>query len=207
MDDLINLVNMLIGVVFILIIFLLGCIMPVQPEPTELPDDFEITSGSGAMHLAWGSSEFHAKANREATYTALMGMAMKITKNFNVTKEELFEIYKIAIKNNFFSLNDQYEDPFIMDGGWEKISITADGSTKTVLLLNYHHVQFDAVDNAIYQLVNQKLGAGMFGINFHDYCDEKKIGCDSSKIIKCAEDDFECEMYVYECEEWIDYCK
>ncbi|MFH1391115.1 MAG: hypothetical protein ABIH20_02270 [Candidatus Diapherotrites archaeon] len=194
----------LICAVVLLIIFFSGCPKTI-PEPTELPDDFEITYSSGAMHLEWGGFEFKAAASGKAYLINTMGMEMEVRKDFTVTYEELLEIYKAAVVNDFFSLNDSYEDPFVMDGGWSKISIYANGSRKNVSISNYQNDQFDAVSSKVAGLVTSKLGTDAFFPNFFDYCDEQRIECiERPMIYKCP--DAKCDISDPVCDEWAEYC-
>jgi len=194
-----------IFLILVLVIFSLGCPETI-PEPTELPDDFEVTYSSGAMHIEWGGFEFKADASGKAYLINTRGMAMEIRKDFTVTDEELLEIYKAAVVNDFFSLNDSYEDPFVMDGGWSEISIRANGSRKKVSVSNYYNDQFDNVKGAISKLATLKLGNYAFSSNFFDGCDEKRIECEERPMFEC-DGDAECTISDFACEEWGEYCE
>ena len=192
----------IICLLIISIVFLSGC--PTVPEPTELPDDFDLTYSSGATHIDWGWYELKVGVDGKAVFTKGAGMAMKKSYSFEATEEELLEIYKSAVKNNFFSLLEEYQDPFVMDGGWSEIEIRADGSSKKVSVINFSQEQFDEIKSKIASLIIAKLGEDAFSLAFFEYCDEMKTEC-SSLTGECL-DDIECELKTYECEEWAYYC-
>jgi len=173
----------------ILLVILSGCNEP--PQTGEVPVDFDVSYSTGAAHIEWGSTEIHLSHDGTGYMKKTMGRFMETTKNFSVTKSDLQEVYNSVVKNNFFSLNNSYEDPFVMDGGFERATITADGSTKTVNLVNITNERFDAVTTSIYSVVNSKIETQ--NINFGDYCDAKKSGCEKS--------------FTPECEEWNELCE
>ncbi len=193
-------VGLILTVIFLLIS---GCTQ--QPEPTELPADFEITSGSGAMHLEWGWNSFNVDSSGKASYQKGMGIGMIKNFDFKVTEEELLEVYKVAVKNNFFNLNDNYEDPFVMDGGWEKIEITANGTKKSVQLSNISNEQFAKVDTAIYEMIKRN-APKVFEYEFIDDCENKKTECKAYEGKECGSGDVDCISEKYDCEEWISFC-
>ncbi|MFH1588772.1 MAG: hypothetical protein ABIA76_05540 [Candidatus Diapherotrites archaeon] len=190
-------------------LILSGCFLsPPGPEPTELPEDFKVSYDSGAMHLEWGSSEFHADASGEAYFLDKIGMDLVLRYEFEVTKEELLKIYKVAVANNFFLLMDQ-SDPSIMDGGWDRISITADGQSKTVNMHNASNDQFSAVETAIYELISSKAPQAYAYNTFENACPKKEIECRElqEQGNECEEDNWDCLELFYACDEWEMYCE
>lgn len=166
-------------------IILSGCITPdMPPEPEKL----EIEYSGGAMHLEWGSYQLKIDEESQATFTKKMGLAMEKTYEFKASKEEKIGIYKTALENNFFGLQDHYTDETIMDGGWDEISITADGETKTVTVTNYYLPQFDAVATKISQLIKSKLGEKAFTTeDMMDDCPAKEEECNGKETTECEE--------------------
>ncbi len=159
-------------IALILIIFCIlfsGCIGPSEP-PEELPEDFEIEYGSGAMHLEWGQYNLKIDNMGNAVFEKTQGTDLSRKYEFTANEAELKIIYGAVMINNFFSLDDQYEDPAIMDGGWTEISIKANGERKTVKLLNYSQRQFEKVEAKIVGLIVSKLGDDAF--SFTDLLDE-----------------------------------
>jgi len=177
--------------------FLLGCV----ENPPENPETLSFSYSSGAMHLDWGSYEVNVEPSGNGTLIKKMGMSMELQKTFSLSQGEMKEVFDTASKNGFFSLNDSYDDPFIMDGGWSRISISTDSSTKTVSMSNYSLQQFSAVESKIISLVTNKLGANAFSLSdFKNYCPTKLAEC-SSIGTECGSK--EC----YDCEEWIYFCE
>ncbi|MBN2127178.1 MAG: hypothetical protein JW703_02170 [Candidatus Diapherotrites archaeon] len=165
--------------------FLSACTNSIQ-ESDELPADFKLNYSSGAMHLDWGSNEFEVNTLGNAVYLDKIGMNMVLKYEFTATKEELIEIYKTAVKNNFFSLNNE-SDPSIMDGGWNKISITADGKNNTVTMTNTYNNQFDAVEKEINKLIKLKIPQAFEYDSFQNACPEKETECIESNSKECIE--------------------
>ena len=133
-------------------LFLVGC---AEPAPSELPKDFEVNYYSGAMHIEWGTTKFTTNTSGEATLVESKEL-VETTKNFSVTNEELLVIYSTAMKNNFFSLNELYEDLFIVDGGFSEIELVANGTRKKVKLINVDNHSFSEVEREIVLLINLK---------------------------------------------------
>ncbi len=122
------------------------------------------------MHLDWGAYYLSIDTQGNAEFVKTRGNDEETLK-FTATKEELLEVYNTANNSGFFSLNNDYTDPSIMDGGWNKISITANGTTKSVRMNNYSADEFDAVENKINEIITNHLG-----LNAYDISD---IGTDS----------------------------
>ena len=169
-----------------------GCITPPPPPVNKLPEDFELRYESGAMHLDWGYSELEVDAEGKAVFVQHLGMEMQKSFDFQATEEELLKIYNSALKNGFFGLREQYYDPSIMDGGWSRITITANSSTHSVELQNFYLQQFDAVEAEINSLIAKKLGEEALSYDFRKDCQTKKQECEGTGTV--------------ECEEWINYC-
>ena len=192
--------------ILLLTFLLFGCTDSNAPKN---PEKISFSYSSGAMHLDWGSFEIIVDEEGNGTYYDRMGMSMELEKKFTLTKEEMREVFDIAAKNGFYSLNDSYNDPSIMDGGWNKLSITTDDYTKTVNLSNYNLPQFSEVSSKIYSLANEKLGANGLSNNFKDYCPEKKIECNEFSEEQCNALDSSEKDYLdcYDCVEWEEYCE
>ena len=139
-------------VLVLVTVFLAGC---SEPVPNELPEDFEVNYYSGAMHIEWGTTKFTANVLGEATVVESKEL-VETTKNFLVTNEELLVIYDTAMKNNFFSLNELYEDPFIVDGGFSEIELVVNGTRKKVKMINTDNYSFSEVEREIVLLINSK---------------------------------------------------
>ncbi len=151
-----------------LLVLFAGCVQ--QPElPAELPEDFEVEYGSGAMHLDWGYYTLKIDSGGSAVFEKLRGVDSSKRYSFSVSEPERKKIYDSAMVNGFFSLNDNYEDLFVMDGGWSKITIRANGKSKTVNLQNYYLDSFEKVETEISTLILSKVGEEAF--SFTDLAD------------------------------------
>lgn len=195
----------LLGLLLIVPLLLLsGC---PQPPVDELPEDFSLRYGTGAMHLEWGAYYFDIDSSGQATFKKTMEMHMEKIYTFTVTEEERLQIYNAARTNGFFSLLDTYQDPNIMDGGWDEISITADGSTKTVTLLNYALPQFDLVDSAIFSVLKNYIEDPFPIDDFFEDCNHMKTICEGKEFIECETEQVDClgNEFVH-CGEWQYFC-
>jgi len=178
----------------VLIIFVFGCPNPPQP-PETLPADFEIEYESGATHLEWGHYELSIDSKGKALFRKTIETAISKKYEFDVTESERKKIYDAVIIHNFFGLNDNYDDPFVMDGGFTKISIYAEGTRKTVSVVNTSVEQFSKVSNEIGRLITSKIGEEAFSFtDLRDDCPEKEIECKGK-----TEEDFECSDWMYYC--------
>ena len=152
-----------IAVMMLFLAALLGCVSP-PPQAGELPEDFRLEYGSGAMHLEWGAYYLTVENGGESLFTKTSGFDERKEIPFKASEGELLEIYNAALANNFFALNSSYTDPSIMDGGWSEISITANGSTHSVSMNNYSMQQFDAVEEKIVAMIKANLGQDAFSL-------------------------------------------
>jgi hypothetical protein len=144
-------------------IFLSGCLSGFEPA-SELPEDFELHYATGAMHKEWGVFYFDVDSQGNAVFTKTQGFDQEEELSAHASKEELLAIYNSALANGFFALQDEYQDPSIMDGGWDEITIKAGGLTKTVNLQNYDLEEFTAIETEINRLIISKLGEGAFSM-------------------------------------------
>jgi len=170
-----------------LIIFISGCSSFQQVE--VLPDDFELYYEDSAMHLEWGQDILEIDTENNAAYTQKKGSGMEMISEFNIEEEKLLEIYNKALENNFFGLQNNYEDPTIMDGGIQVIEIKGQGASKKVTLVNYYMYELDTLSSMILNLVPQE----MRDRKFNDLCPEK--------MTECSNDNSEV------CTEWVHYCE
>ena len=200
-----------IGLIIVLLIglfLLVGCTGDSGIVP-ENPQEISFSYGSGAMHLDWGSFEVKVDSLGVGTLTKKMGEGMELQKSFSVTEAELKDVYVTAYKSGFFSLNESYDDPFIMDGGWSRITINYDEKTKTVLMKNYFLQQFDTVELKISSLIIKKLGANAFDLSeFRNLCPQKEGECKSFIMSANCDPDAPSEVSeeCFVCLDWFDYC-
>ena len=153
----------LFAVLLVITISLCGCLSGVEPV-SELPNDFELHYGTGAMHAEWGAYYLDVDSQGNAVFTKTWGFDQKEEHPFQVSKGELLAIYNSALANKFFDLQDNYSDPSIMDGGWNEITLRANGYSKTVKLENYNLDAFTAVETQINRLIISEFGEDAFSI-------------------------------------------
>ena len=153
----------LLAVLLIASFLLGGCL--IGPDPVdELPEDFELHYGTGAMHAEWGVFYLEVDSQGNAVFTKTWGFDQEEEHSFQASEEELLAIYNAALVNGFFGLQDEYRDPMIIDGGWEEITIKANGSSKTVKMQNYYVEAFSAVETEINRLIISKVGEDVFSV-------------------------------------------
>jgi len=150
---------------------------------------------SGATHLEWGHYELSIDSEGKAVFTKTIETAITKEYKFEVSETERKKIYDAVVLNSFFSLNDNYSDPSIMDGGFTKISIKANGERKTVTVVNSAVEQFEKVENEIGRLINYKIGEEAFSFNdLMDECPQRETECK-----KETEESNECLDWKYYC--------
>ncbi|MFH1240383.1 MAG: hypothetical protein V1672_04140 [Candidatus Diapherotrites archaeon] len=165
-----------------------------EPLPDEMPDDFRFSYSNGAMHLDWGSYNFTCDEEGKAEFTKEINGDVRKTYEFQVSEEDREKVYKSVVENNFFGLQDTYEDPTIMDGGFSKISVYADGQRKTVDVSNFYQPQFENVETAINQIIKKYVGDDAYSFNdLKSECSNKQIACIGNEMD-------------YECDSWRAFC-
>jgi len=202
--------NMIISVpLFISLLAICGCLEPPNPPPGNLPADFEFSYSSGATHLEWGAYYFNADSQGNASFLKKMGTTLWKEYNFKLSEQERDNLYQTFIEKNFSALNGEYQDQAVIDGGWDEISFTANGSEKTVSLINYSMdlPQFRDVEEKIKEALSAHVEDPF---NFEDLkqeCGGKKQLCEGKERIDCKEAGIECpEPYYIDCGEWGEYC-
>ncbi|MFH1663626.1 MAG: hypothetical protein ABH986_02325 [archaeon] len=183
-----------IAFVLVLLVLFFGCLFQPPEPPKNLPEDFEVEYSSGATHLEWGHYELKIDSKGNAVFEKTIETSLTKKYEFTVSESERKKIFDAVVLNSFFSLNENYEDPFVMDGGFTKISIKANGERKTVTLVNYSQEQFEKVKQEIGRLITYKLGEKAFSFNdLMDECPEKETECSGKP------EDFECRDWNYYC--------
>jgi len=153
-----------------------------------------ITYSNSAMHIEWGWQEFSVDSEGNAKFTKGMMMTLEKTYNFRVSRAQLVRLYKTINQAGFFSMNNDYTDPTIMDGGTSAITVTANGTGKTVSVTNYYLPEFDVIASEIIAIIQSELGGNCFSFDdMKGNCDIKKAECAGKDIIECADWDDFCE--------------
>jgi hypothetical protein len=68
-----------------------------------------------------------------------------VESQFSFTESEMNQIWNAIVSNDFFNLNELYEDNNVRDGTYAEMSITGESNTHTVRTENIAVVQFDNI--------------------------------------------------------------
>jgi hypothetical protein len=199
---------MLVGIVAIVVILLAVLMLMLPPEvkpeePKEVPNDFSIELRTGATHAEWGSSYVTIDSTGEAALTVYEGdltpdgPQYQATCTKTLSQEELKTIYNAVLDNNFFELEESYENNDFMDGSTSSITVTADGKNHRVSTYFVEVSEFDNIWEASYGLALSKCG----GLSELD--DEiEKQKCEEV-FEACSSDS---EYFGRSCDDWEDIC-
>ena len=140
---------------FFVLCVLFGC-MDFSPPLIEVPADLKITFTPRCFMCPTEKQVIiYADGSGEVINSA--GLLVK-NHPFLLTKAELLDILNTAKSNGFFSMNEKYVNPDIMDGGSTTITIRVDGVTKSVQVINYDYPAFYNISDKISSLTTEKLG-------------------------------------------------
>ncbi len=159
--ELISFMKYLILVLGLIIAFS-GCSEPVI---NEMPDDFSFEYSTGAMHAEWGVYSFNSDTKGNSKFVVEAENEIKKSQDFQVSEDDRQKVYNAVMINNFFDLQSEYTDAFIMDGGFSKISVTANGQSKTVTLNNFHQDKFENVQAAINEIILKYVGEDAYSFD------------------------------------------
>jgi len=170
-----------------------GCFELIEPPASEMPKDFEFSYGTGAMHAEWGQFNLKVDGSGHAMFEKSFGLAIKKSYDFSLSELERIHVYNAVTRNGFFSLNKNYADQSIIDGGWSQITVTAENETKTVRVVNTEQDSFSKIEGKISKIILSKIGQGAFDSDdLEEECALKEQECNAVKSI--------------ECEDWAYYC-
>lgn len=107
----------------------------------EVPANFSITSGGGPAHAAWGAANattVNARGEVNQREDVRPGQTGAVTATARtITREAVKRIYAQVVACGFFELEPTYRDPQVMDGGSNYVSVTANGKTHSVAMVNF----------------------------------------------------------------------
>lgn len=118
-----------------------------------------------AMHEEWGKLTLEIEKGGASTLKRYQELELKETIPFDVSQEELAQILNVAEQEEFFSFQEVYEDPMIMDGSITVITIFYGNESKTVKVINDYNEGFSAVESEIAKLINEKTGSDPYNFN------------------------------------------
>ncbi len=150
-------------IIAIAIVLALALFLILRPKNKKLSFTFDPTNSAihyetGASHAEWGKTTFDVSKDGQATYNTYKGLKLEETHTFEVSATEMTKILDVAAKNDFFSLQNNYIDPMIMDGGYSTLTINTGDQSKTVRLTNYDLPEFSAIESELYTLISTKTG-------------------------------------------------
>jgi hypothetical protein len=125
-------------------LLLSGCVFLGQQTSKTLPGDFEVSYGYGACMAEMGRTNIEIDAQGNGIYEKGSGplgdggrfQNEEFRETFTLSDEERLALLNEIEKSGFFSLQDQYYNPDIVDGGCSAIFVTKDNVTKSVSVSN-----------------------------------------------------------------------
>ncbi|MFH1520780.1 MAG: hypothetical protein ABID61_03990 [Candidatus Micrarchaeota archaeon] len=152
----------LIALIMVSLLFL-GCITP--PKSGLVPSDLEIKYSYGACHAEWGRTTITIDADGNGIYQSGSGMMLDngrfenegFRKTFTLNESEILELLDKIESSGFYSLDEHYSDPMVMDGSCKSIFITKNNFTKSVSVVNTNAPEaYSTVADAIIGIVESK---------------------------------------------------
>ena len=119
-------------ILFIIIIY--GNIYSQSP-----PSDFKLVATTGGLSPLAVSETVTVLADGEVNFIRLNGgisLDISLDTNFSINASQVQQIWQSVQNNNYFSLNTNYQDTVIRGGSLGLFTITANGITKQVLVIN-----------------------------------------------------------------------
>lgn len=117
-----------------------------------VPDDFSITTGGGPAHADWGGAssitinargEVSGRVSRRGQPDAAAPAVRPLT------PQAVKRIYAQVLACGFFDLEPEYRDRRVMDGGVDRMAVTANGKTHTVVLANFTLDRLSAITRVL----------------------------------------------------------
>ncbi len=161
----------------IIIFIIVGCFFVGGCQEDQLesvPADFAVLYMQGPTHADRGSHHFirinpnpagHGPDRFLLEQGAHDSIISKETGTHKEVETILFtrELFSSDIlpfigvlqKNRFANMNKRYRDPDIMDGGYERLVVTSNGQSKSVLLVNRTLERFSLIVKSLVQLVGR----------------------------------------------------
>ena len=162
------------------LIFFLVFTVSSPAQPANVPEDFEVvfTSSPALVGEDIDIESLKITAGGTVVLSPKVWYAGQIP---DYTREELPElslelapealsaIFNAITENDFFTLNENYNDPNIMDGDWAELTITAGGQTHTVRTRNINVDAFDRITVTINDQLPEERRLLYNAINGADY--------------------------------------
>lgn len=127
----------------------------VDPRQVRVPADFSIQYTSGPAHVSWGTTttwqvtaagEFTVSERRRAQPR---GAPPVVVRQGHIPPEAVKRIYAQVLGCRFFEMEPSYWNRRVMDGGTQRLAVTADGKEHRVVVHHYSVVRFKAIVSAL----------------------------------------------------------
>lgn len=129
----------------------------------QVPGDFMLIANAGGGENWDDYSGLRIDAQGNAVFTIYesryIGSAQISKLNFQLTSEQMNDLWTVLNDNTYFSLNSAYANDSLVGRSFARLAVTANGSTKNVISRNIAVVQFDNIISRINEITpeNAKL--------------------------------------------------
>lgn len=160
---------------------------------SSVPSDFSLEYDLGACHAEWGRSNLKVDNNGNVTVKLSQGFFQE-DKQYSLSRDELANIYKAFLENDFFKLEPEYRNTKIIDGGCSSLKLEADGKSHKVSMINQTPSQMTKITKILLQIMELK-DKNWQQVNRKQICTKAKIACVATK-----------EFNGIPCEAWDSQC-
>ena len=119
----------------------------------QTPENLEIIASSGGLVPGSEASVVHIQSDGSGTFTRYLPddpVADPLeNQTFALTSQQLLDMYNAIQNNNFFSLDDEYNDTTITDRTYANLQVIADANNHSVWTQNIAVTEFDNIMTAI----------------------------------------------------------
>jgi hypothetical protein len=131
----------------------------VDPRQVRVPADFSLQYASGPSNPGRGATVIQ-KVTAAGEFTVSkwrrrQGLPV-VVKQSHIPAEAVKRIYAQVLGCRFFELEPSYWNRRVIDGGTQRLSVTADGKTHQVTVHHYQVTRFNAIVSALEREVGGK---------------------------------------------------
>lgn len=127
----------------LVVVMFVGCCSNPPNLSSSVPGDLYVVYSYGACHAEKGRTNFIIDAEGNGVYESGSGSLIddrfeneRFRKTFKLDDSELLSMLNEIEASGFYSLENDYTDLDIYDGGCAHISVTKENKTKTVSVSN-----------------------------------------------------------------------
>jgi hypothetical protein len=129
----------------------------VDMNAISVPSDFSIAYFAGPSHRNWSGRRIQVVVGADGVVKYFVGNVPRTKgapselplKQRKISKEQVKRIYARVVACGFFDLKRSYRNPRIRDGGYSRLSVTADGRTNHVSVSYYSVTRFSSIVAAL----------------------------------------------------------